>query len=85
MSDQPEAMLIVEWGIRDVSVIPLDQRVSVLGKPPSAYIFIDNRYISRRHAQMLRQGEHFEILDLGSKNGTFVNGVSNRLGGQVAP
>ncbi len=76
MSDQPEAMLIVERGIRDVSVIPLDQSVSVLGKPPSAYISIDSPYVSRRHAQIVRQGGRFEILDLGSKNGTCVNGMS---------
>ena len=80
MSDQPEAILIVERGIRDASVIPLDQNICILGKSPSAYIFIDNPYVSRRHAQILRQGERFEIRDLGSKNGTFVNGV--RLGGE---
>ena len=66
----------MERGIRDVSVIPLDQSVSVLGKPPSACISIDSPYVSRRHAQIERQGERFEILDLGSKNGTCVNGVS---------
>jgi len=80
MSDQPEAILIVARGIRDASVIPLDQNICILGKSPSAYIFIDNPYVSRRHAQILRQGERFEIRDLGSKNGTFVNGV--RLGGE---
>jgi len=80
MSDQPEAILIVERGIRDASVIPLDRNICILGKSPSAYIFIDNPYVSRRHAQILRQGERFEIQDLGSKNGTFVNGV--RLGSE---
>jgi len=34
-------------------------------------------YVSRRHAQMQRQDEHYIVIDLDSKNGTFVN--NNRL------
>lgn len=30
--------------------------------------------ISRHHAEVVRDGGHFEIQDLGSENGTFVNG-----------
>mgnify|MGYP000660428261 CR=1 FL=1 len=75
MLTQPGAMLIVEKGIDDASVIPLDRAAHVIGKSPSADIFADNPYVSRNHAQISVNGEYFEIRDLGSKNGTYLNGV----------
>ena len=75
MPDQPDAMLVVERGIPEVSVIPLDQSRLVLGKTPDADIIIDNPYVSRRHARITLDIKQCEIQDLGSKNGTFVNGV----------
>jgi DNA-binding response OmpR family regulator len=35
---------------------------------------IDDRWVSRYHAQVRREGEGYVIQDLDSKNGTFVNG-----------
>lgn len=32
-------------------------------------------YVSRRHAIITRNGHHYELTDLGSDNGTFVNGA----------
>lgn len=55
MADQSEAMLVVEKGIPDVSVIPLARGVSLLGKSSSAEIFLDNAYVSRRHAQIVQE------------------------------
>ena len=75
MTSHPGAMLMVERGIDDASVIPLDQSVCMIGKSTSADIFADNPYVSRRHAQIVLQGGHFEFSDLGSKNGTFLNGA----------
>ena len=80
MLNQPPAMLVIEKGIDGLSVIPLDQQSCVLGKPPGADIAIDNPYVSRRHAEIVLQGSRFQIRDLGSKNGTFVNG--QRLEGE---
>ena len=75
MVTPPGAMLIVEKGIDDASVIPLDRTVHVIGKSPAADIFADNPYVSRTHAQISVNGDYFEIRDLGSKNGTYLNGV----------
>ena len=80
MADSPEAMLVVERGVDDCSVISLDQPVCVLGKSPSANVILENPYVSRRHALISLRAGHVEIEDLGSKNGTFING--SRLSGQ---
>ncbi len=46
----------------------------VLGRHPSCEVVLENAVISRQHARMLRQGDSYVIEDLGSRNGTFVNG-----------
>ena len=80
MSDHPEAVLVVERGVENVGIVPLDQPIYELGKSPSATIVLDNPYVSRRHARIALRRGHFEIEDMGSKNGTLVNGepVDNR-------
>ena len=74
MADQAEAMLVVERGIDDASIIPLEQRSHVIGKSPSVDIAVANPFISRRHAQIIQEKGQYQIRDLGSKNGTFLNG-----------
>jgi len=46
----------------------------VLGRHPSCEVVLDNAVISRQHARLIRQGDAYVIEDLGSRNGTFVNG-----------
>jgi len=46
----------------------------VLGRDDSADITIPAQAVSRRHAKLTRKGDAYEIEDLGSSNGTFVNG-----------
>ena len=75
MSDNGDAIVVVKRGIPNVGVIPLDQTACLLGKSPSASVVIENPYVSRRHAKITKGSEHFDIQDLGSKNGTFVNGA----------
>ena len=75
MAKQASALLIVEKGSEDASVIPLEQATHVIGKLPDADIPLDNPFVSRRHAQILIDQGRFKISDLGSKNGTYVNGL----------
>jgi len=49
------------------------ERIEV-GRSPLCQIVIRNARISRRHACIERSGLRYEIADLGSTNGTFVNG-----------
>lgn len=75
MTDGTGAVLIVEQGMDDASIIPLDQHVQVIGKTAKADIQVNNPFISRRHAQFSQEKGHFLVQDLGSKNGTYVNGA----------
>lgn len=46
----------------------------VLGRGSQADYEIDHPSVSRRHARIDKQGRHWVISDLGSSNGTFVDG-----------
>jgi FHA domain/zinc-ribbon domain len=46
---------------------------TLIGRSPDCDIFLDDVTVSRRHAEILREGETTSIRDLGSLNGTFVN------------
>jgi FHA domain-containing protein len=46
---------------------------TLIGRSPECDIFLDDVTVSRRHAELLHDGEHYTIRDLGSLNGTFVN------------
>ncbi|MGE5194953.1 MAG: SpoIIE family protein phosphatase [Deltaproteobacteria bacterium] len=48
---------------------------TVIGRHPECHIQIDSNMVSRRHARVFRDGNRFLVEDLGSGNGTTVNGV----------
>jgi pSer/pThr/pTyr-binding forkhead associated (FHA) protein len=54
------------------SFFPSDER-TLIGRSPECDVFLDDVTVSRRHAELVRDGETFTITDLGSLNGTFVN------------
>jgi pSer/pThr/pTyr-binding forkhead associated (FHA) protein len=51
----------------------LDSGRTTLGRLPESTIFLDDITVSRRHAEILREGTQFIVVDLGSLNGTYVN------------
>ncbi len=54
---------------------PLRQESYILGSGIQADIRIeDNRKVSRRHAKVFSNGDDFYIEDIGSTNGTVLNG-----------
>ncbi|NPU83567.1 MAG: FHA domain-containing protein [Syntrophaceae bacterium] len=57
-----------------IKEIPLDKPVTTIGRKAENDIVIDNQAVSGFHAKILADGEAFAIEDLGSLNGTFVNG-----------
>ena len=46
---------------------------ALIGRSPECDVFLDDVTVSRRHAELVREGDVFMIRDLGSLNGTFVN------------
>ena len=52
--------------------IPQGDRTTI-GRSPDNDIFLDDVTVSRKHAVVLQSGGEFQIEDLGSLNGTFVN------------
>ena len=47
--------------------------LTLVGRSPECDIFLDDVTVSRRHAEIAREGDTFTIRDLGSLNGTYVN------------
>lgn len=52
----------------------LDAEATVLGRAPECQIQLDSNMVSRRHAQVTREGSSYYLEDLGSGNGTYLNG-----------
>lgn len=52
----------------------LDKDSLTIGRSEAADVQIDSAKVSREHARVICQGPQFVIRDLGSTNGTFVNG-----------
>ena len=52
----------------------LDRRRSVLGRARDADIQIDDPNVSRRHAEIVQEGSAYWLVDLGSTNGTDMDG-----------
>lgn len=53
---------------------PLAAGVTTIGRDAASDIPIPDREISRHHAQVRHDGTRFVLVDLGSKNGTRLNG-----------
>lgn len=46
----------------------------IVGRQAGCNVVLDDQRVSRRHAAFIVAGERCEVVDLGSRNGTFVNG-----------
>lgn len=67
--------LYVEKGPGVGQLIPVKQGPLIIGRASACDLRLQHPSISRRHAQLVRQGERFVLRDLGSQNGTFVNRI----------
>lgn len=67
-------ILIARRGPGTGSRFLLDSDVTTVGRHPDADIFLDDVTVSRRHAEFVRDGAFFDVVDLGSLNGTYVDG-----------
>lgn len=68
------ALVIVTHGPNAGARFLLDLDVITVGRSFESDIFLDDVTVSRAHAEFRRSGDSFTIVDLGSLNGTYVNG-----------
>jgi|TARA_B110000467_G_scaffold163489_1_gene189601 pSer/pThr/pTyr-binding forkhead associated (FHA) protein len=68
------ALLISHRGPGSGSRFLLDQDLTIAGRHPEADIFLDDVTVSRKHVQISRARLAFALEDLGSMNGTYVDG-----------
>ncbi|GAB4317415.1 MAG: hypothetical protein Kow0059_10450 [Candidatus Sumerlaeia bacterium] len=67
--------IIVKLGDNIVHRYYFDKDVISVGRARDNDIVIENLAVSRNHARIRRENNHFILTDLNSANGTFVNGV----------
>jgi pSer/pThr/pTyr-binding forkhead associated (FHA) protein len=72
--DAGTALLVAVRGPNRGAKFLLDRDVVTVGRHPDSDIFLDDITVSRRHAEFRREAQRFWIHDVGSLNGTYVNG-----------
>ncbi|MBN1664806.1 MAG: FHA domain-containing protein [Deltaproteobacteria bacterium] len=68
------AKIILKFKETALQEIPLEKERVTIGRKAENDIPIDNMSVSGLHAQILKEGDSFFVEDLGSLNGTFLNG-----------
>ena len=76
------AEVVVELSGKEILRIPLKGPSMTIGRDPQCDLHLDNRALSRRHAQIEKRGAAIWVRDLNSQNGTYVNG--NRINEPLA-
>ena len=61
--------------LEDGRRIEIGETPLVVGRMPECDVALSDPNVSRRHAEVRRQGTGFVVVDLGSTNGTRVNGA----------
>jgi hypothetical protein len=75
MSEQKEVALLLWMEDEEIKARwRLSKPVISIGRWDDNDIVIDDRWISRYHARIRHEGDEYVLEDLGSKNGTIVNG-----------
>jgi pSer/pThr/pTyr-binding forkhead associated (FHA) protein len=70
------AMVVIHRGPSKGSRFLIAEDKCSIGRSPESAIFLDDVTVSRAHAQISKSGKGFELVDLGSLNGTYVNNGS---------
>ena len=58
----------------EATTFELTQPETVIGRHPECAVQIQSNMVSRKHARVLKRADEFVVEDMGSGNGTFVNG-----------
>jgi pSer/pThr/pTyr-binding forkhead associated (FHA) protein len=66
-------LLVVKRGPQVGSRYSLDRPLTTAGRHPESDIFLDDITVSRRHAEIEQVGDGYQVRDVGSLNGTYLN------------
>ena len=67
-------LLVVVRGPIAGARLALAKDLTTAGRHPKSDLFLDDVTVSRRHAEFVRTAEGFALRDVGSLNGTYLNG-----------
>ncbi|GIV66006.1 MAG: FHA domain-containing protein [Chloroflexota bacterium] len=67
--------LVLKSGPNAGLTYPVEGDLITIGRDASNMLVVNDPEVSRRHARIYRQGDKYYLEDLGSTNGTAVNGV----------
>jgi len=70
----PDTLVNVALVLKNGDRILLEGETLKIGRQASCRVVFDDSNVSREHAQMRRTADGWKILDLGSTNGTKING-----------
>ena len=71
----PFAKLMAVGGPLKGTVIPLETGHTIVGRSASCGFVLDDPSVSRQHCALSEAGENWQVEDLDTRNGTYVNGV----------
>jgi two-component system cell cycle response regulator len=69
------AYLVVLAGVSAGEMFKLQEDKTVVGRGPTVNVRLNDEGVSREHCQFLAEGDKIVLIDLGSTNGTFCNGI----------
>ena len=78
MLEAPGGAAVGSLSLPDGRRIPLGEDPVSIGRLPECDLVLSDPNVSRRHAEVRRRGNDFIVVDLGSTNGTKVNGAGVR-------
>ncbi len=67
------AIMVIRKGPDAGMTFTLDHDLVSIGRHPESDIFLDDITVSRKHAEIRREGSSFTLTDTGSLNGTYLN------------
>ena len=84
----PGRLVVTEGPLRG-TIVPLGTSSVLIGRAPGCTLVLDDDYSSSRHARIFPQGGQWFVEDLGSTNGTYLDGqrvtrpVPAEIGGSI--
>jgi serine phosphatase RsbU (regulator of sigma subunit) len=75
MTDDPPKtpVMLLDGSVETASSI--EHTPYTVGRAPDRDLVLSHPYVSRKHAEIVFEGDAFFVIDTGSRHGTFVNGI----------